>query len=234
MISVRFSMPYRSITGRQIFDNGLAGIRVHKVRRAHADGGGARQHHLDDVLRRGDAAHAHDGDGHCLVDLIHHPHGHAGTSAGPDIAARGVGQQRRAALQIDPHAQQGVDEAHAVGARILAGLGNGGNVGRRWGTSFIYDRLFRHRLDRLRHLGCGLWDRRRRLMPPPWTLGQLILTSSQPTCSWSSSCSQTLGVFLHGKAADIGHHRLVKDLLQLRQLLFRSPRPRRGSAGPRR
>ena len=42
--------------GRQIFDNGLAGIRLHKVRRAHADGGGPRQHQLDNVLRRGDAA----------------------------------------------------------------------------------------------------------------------------------------------------------------------------------
>lgn len=27
--------------------------------------------------------------------------------------------------------------------------------------------------------------------PPPWTLGQEILTSSQPTCSWASSFSQT-------------------------------------------
>ena len=29
-----------------------------------------------------------------------------------------------------------------------------------------------------------------KLMPPPWTLGQLTLTSSQPTCSSLSSLSQ--------------------------------------------
>ena len=29
-----------------------------------------------------------------------------------------------------------------------------------------------------------------KLMPPPWTLGQLTLTSSQPTCSSRSSRSQ--------------------------------------------
>ena len=29
-----------------------------------------------------------------------------------------------------------------------------------------------------------------KLMPPPWTLGQLMLTSSQPTCGSLSSLSQ--------------------------------------------
>ena len=132
MISVRLFHAVSFHHGRQIFDDGLAGIRLHKVRRAHADGSGARQHQLDDVLRRGDAAHAHDGDGHGLVDLIHHPHRQR-EHPGAGHTAGGVGQQRTAAFQVDAHARQGVDEAHAVGPRVLAGPGDGGNISRRGG-----------------------------------------------------------------------------------------------------
>ncbi len=74
-----------------------------------------------------DAAHAHDGNVHGLVDLIHHPHRQR-EDAGAGHAAGAVGQQRTAALQIDPHARQGVDEADTVGAGVLAGPGNVGDV----------------------------------------------------------------------------------------------------------
>ena len=43
------------------------------------------------------------------------------------------------------------------------------------------------------------------VMPPPWTLGQLILTSSQPTWSHLSSLEHTLHIFVYGKSAHIGH-----------------------------
>ena len=39
--------------------------------------------------------------------------------------------------------------------------------------------FFRHRPDSLRHLGGGLGIRAEG-GPPPWTLGQEMLTSSQP------------------------------------------------------
>ena len=107
----------------------LAGKGLHQIGRAHADGGGSRQHQLDDVLRRGDAAHTYNGDFHRLVDLIHHPHRQRQHSR-PRHSSGAVGQQRAAPLQVDSHPRQGIDEADAIRPRVLTGFRHGGDIRR--------------------------------------------------------------------------------------------------------
>ena len=50
-----------------------------------------------------------------------------------------VGQQGLFCFQVDPHGQQGVDKAHPVGPRLLAGPGHGGDV-RHIGAELHIDR----------------------------------------------------------------------------------------------
>ena len=64
------------MTAGQLVENILAGAGIDEICRADLYSGGPGQHHLHDVPRRGDAAHADDGDGHGLIDLVDHPHRH--------------------------------------------------------------------------------------------------------------------------------------------------------------
>ena len=83
-------------------DDFPAGAGFHQIGGSHAHGGGPGQHQLQHVLGGADAAHAHNGNVHGLVDLIHHPHRQR-KDAGAGHSAGAVGQQGTAALQIDPH-----------------------------------------------------------------------------------------------------------------------------------
>ena len=201
---------------RQSVDDIPAGEGVDQIGRADLHRRGSRQHHLDDVLRRGHAAHADDGDFHRLVDLIHHPHRHR-EHGGAGHPPGAVGQEGLSCFQIDPHGQQGVDKAHAVGPRVLAGFRHGGDV-RDVGAEFHIDRLCRDRLHGFRH-------RRRRLRAGAEGhaaavdvgAGDVDLQPAHLLLPVQQGAG--VGVVLDGKAADVGHDRLMENFLHPGQLL---------------
>ena len=73
-----------------------------------------------------------------------------GNTAGPDrppvrLASRGLLRPR-----VNPHAEQGINQAQTVRAGLLAGSGNGHNI-RNVRAELDIDRLGCDRLDRRRH-----------------------------------------------------------------------------------
>ena len=82
---------------------------VEEIGGADLDGGGACHEEFDGVLCTGDAAEPDDWNAHCLGYLVYHAEGN-GFDAGTAESSRADGEERLAALDIDGHAHEGVDE----------------------------------------------------------------------------------------------------------------------------
>ena len=137
----------------------------------------------------------------------------SGKSAGPDMPARDCCARMRLSRRLRSRriAHHGVDEADAVRACVLAGLGNVCNardVGRELDDDGLFDGVF----DRARDRRGGFAGSVPKLMPPPWTLGHEMFTSSQPTCGQRVElCWQTSTYSSTRKAADVRHDGLVEN-----------------------
>ena len=95
---------------------------VDEIGCTHLDGFCPCQQELDGVRAAHDAAQADDGDVDGMRHLPHHAQGY-GLDGRAAQSARDGGENGAPLLGIDGHAQQGVDERHAVGTGLLDGTG---------------------------------------------------------------------------------------------------------------
>ena len=93
----------------------------------------------------------HDGYFAGLGNLVDHPHGH-GEDRGTRKTAHRIGDDRLAVPDVDPHPQQGIYQADAVGARFLARPGDRNDV-RDVGRQLDVNGFGRHGLHGARYLG---------------------------------------------------------------------------------
>src|SRR5208283_3036184 len=106
----------------------LAGARVPEINRADFYGTCARQHELDHIFSRADAADADHGNFHRFGRLPHHAqrdrlYGRAGEAGG------NVRDSWLAGLGVDRHGDEGIYQRDSVRACVLGGAGYVGNAG---------------------------------------------------------------------------------------------------------
>ena len=104
------------------------GARVDEGGRAHLHRGAARDQELERVLRPRDPADPDHRDAHRARRLVGQVHGErpdrrAGEAAGPEAEPRRVG------VEVDRHADEGVDRAQRVGAGRLDRARDDADVG---------------------------------------------------------------------------------------------------------
>ena len=95
---------------------------------ADCDGGGAGHDEFEGIGRGEDAAHADDGDGDFLVGLPDHAQGDRFDGRSGEAADR-VGENGAACFDIDRHAEQGIDQADGIRARVFHRLRDAGDIG---------------------------------------------------------------------------------------------------------
>ena len=105
-----------------------AGVGVHEVHGAYADGSGPGQQEFDGILGAPDSAHADDRNLHRCGRLVDHAHGHR-LDGGAAHAAGPVGQGEGALMDVYLHARDGVDQGDRVRPGRLRCPGHLGDVG---------------------------------------------------------------------------------------------------------
>ena len=168
------------------------GADLHRVR--------ARDHELEHVVGRGDAAHADDRDLHGAAALVDHPHGDRPDRRAAQ-AADDVGQLRAPGVDVDRHREERVDERDGVGAGVL------GRPRERRDVGDVRRQLGNHRqrvtLRTALTTSCVPGRLQPNWMPPSLMFGQEMFSSSACTPSASDRMPRDLDVFVERRAADV-------------------------------
>ena len=132
-------------------------------------------------------------------------------------AARAVGKKRLSRFEIEPHAHHGVDEADAVRACVLAGLGNVRNacdVGRELDDDGFFDRVLHRARDR-----CGSLRVSAEAHAAAVDVGAGDVHLEPANLRTGVELLADLDVFIERKAADICHDGLAENARELGKLL---------------
>ena len=200
----------------QILDDAAAGEGVDKVGSADLNSRCAGEHQFDDVLGAHHAAETDDGNAHRFVHLPDHAH-RKREECGAGHAARAVGKKRLSRFEIEPHAHHGVDEADAVRACVLAGLGNVRNacdVGRELDDDGFFDRVLHRARDR-----CGSLRVSAEAHAAAVDVGAGDVHLEPANLRTGVELLADLDVFIERKAADICHDGLAENARELGKLL---------------
>ena len=199
----------------ELVDDRKTGAGIDQIGGADLYGRRAREHHFDRVLCALHAADADHGDFHRLRDLPHHAQGE-GEDRGAGQAAGDVGEDGTPGFEVDTHGEHRVDEAQCVGTGVLAGAGDRNDIGH-VGRELHDDGLGRDCL----HGPCHL--RRRGGIGAEAHAAAVDVRAAHvdlepPDLGARVELSTDGGVFLRGKAADIGDHFFMEISLQRRKL----------------
>ena len=151
-----------------------------------------------------------------MAHLPHHPEGH-GEDRGAGVSPHRVGEHRAAALHVDAHAEQGVDQAEAVGPGLLAGAGYRHDVGD-VGGEFHVEGFGGHGFHRLHHRG-DAFRVGAEAHAAAMHIGAAHVELDDLHLLLGVDAAAGLGVFLHRETADVGHDRAPVDGSHLRQFL---------------
>ena len=154
-----------------------------------------------------------------------------GNTAGPERPPVTLASIRAGAVQVYPQAQQGVDQADASAPAASQALAMA-TISVTFGESFTitgFGRLSSPPRSPFRR-GLGSVPK---LMPPPWTFGQEIFTSSQPTCRLRRAAGRSKRIPPR-KSRRRWPSPACRRSLRCSAAPRRRPSPRRGSAAPRR